>query len=166
MTATSDDSSTPRLSRRDAIGRAAEASSFIVLIGAITLFVSAIVTYTWSAVKLWDLVELLLDNSESSLGVVKLLEVIDLVLLGTVVLITAMGLIELFITPLRLPEWLVIDDLGDLKTKLLDVILLVAAIKFLEKLVVLSDPIDVLWYALAVSAVIAVIIAAKWTAKD
>lgn len=170
MAVPTDDSSTPHpasgLGRRDAIGRSAETASFIVLIGAITLFASAVVTYAWSAVKLWDLVDLLIDNSDSSVGVVKLLEVIDLVLLGTVVLITAMGLIELFITPLRLPQWLIITDLGDLKAKLLDVILLVAAIKFLEKLVVESEPLDVLWYGLAVAVVIAVIIAAKWTAKN
>lgn len=164
MTATEGQEASP-LDRREAIGRGAEATTFIVLIGAITLFIAAVVTYAWGAYKLWDLVELLFDDSESSLGVVKLLEIIDLVLLGTVVMITAMGLIELFVTPLTLPRWLIIDDLGDLKAKLLDVIILVAAIKFLEKLVVAKEPLDVLWYALAVSTVIAGLIAAKWASR-
>ena len=38
--------------------------------------------------------------------------------LAVVGLIFAAGMIELFITPLRLPTWLVINDLGDLKGKL------------------------------------------------
>jgi hypothetical protein len=52
-----------------------------------------------------------------------------------------------------------IKQLSDLKGKLIDVIQLVAAIKFLEKLVTAEEALDVLWYALAVSIVILALLA-------
>ena len=115
---------------------------------------------------MWSFVDLLLeDGANGSLATVRLLEVIDTYLVGTVVLILAIGLVELFVTPLRLPEWLVIRDLGDLKGKLIDVIQLVAAIKFLEKLVLSEEPLDTLWYALAVSSVILALLGVRWLHK-
>ena len=121
---------------RELVGRLAEHSVVVVVIGALALFLTALITFVWGFAKVWSFVDLLLeDGANGSLATVRLLEVIDTYLVGTVVLILAIGLVELFVTPLRLPEWLVIRDLGDLKGKLIDVIQLVAAIKFLEKLV-------------------------------
>ena len=152
--------------RRGRVGRRAEHSVVIVVIGAFALFVTALITFVWGFAKVWSFVDLLLeDGANSSLATVRLLEVIDTYLLGTVVLILAIGLVELFVTPLQLPEWLVIRDLGDLKGKLIDVIQLVAAIKFLEKLVLSEEPLDTLWYALAVSSVILALLAVRWLHK-
>lgn len=161
----SDESSStadPWFQRREMIGRAAESSVYVVLVGALTLFATSLMTFVWAFAKLLSFGDLLLDDgADSSLAIVELLEVIDTVLLATVLLITAIGLIELFITPLRLPAWLDIRDLTALKSKLIDVILLVAAIKALEKLVVSKEPLDALWYALAVAVVILALLAAK-----
>jgi uncharacterized membrane protein YqhA len=96
---------------------------------------------------------------------VKLLDVIDIYLLGAVLLILAVGLVELFVTSVRLPAWLEIHSLSDLKGKLIDVIQMVAAIKFLEKLVTAEEALDVLWYALAVSIVILALLAVRWMHK-
>ena len=149
--------------RRPTVAAASEASVLITVVAALALFVTAAVTFVWGAAKAWSLVRLLLeDGPGASLAVVELLEVIDTYLLGTVTLILAVGLVELFITPLRLPEWLVIEDLGDLKGKVIDGVILVAAIKFLEKLVVGRDALDVLWYGLAVAVVSAVLLAVRW----
>ena len=41
-----------------------------------------------------------------------------------------------------------------------------AAIKFLEKLVTATDPLGVLWYALAVSSVILALLAVRWVQKQ
>ena len=151
---------------RELVGRLAEHSVVVVVIGALALFLTALITFVWGFAKVWSFVDLLLeDGANGSLATVRLLEVIDTYLVGTVVLILAIGLVELFVTPLRLPEWLVIRDLGDLKGKLIDVIQLVAAIKFLEKLVLSEEPLDTLWYALAVSSVILSLLAVRWLHK-
>lgn len=152
--------------RREQLGRAAEGSIVMVAIAAVALMATAFITFVWGCFKVVDFVELLVDDgSGSDLAIVELLEVIDVYLLGAVLLILAIGLVELFVTPLRLPEWLVIESLTDLKAKLIDVVQLVAAIKFLEKLVTAKEPLDVLWYALAVSVVILALLAVRFVQK-
>jgi uncharacterized membrane protein YqhA len=150
--------------RRERIASASEATLGIALVPAVAMLVTAVVTFVWGCVKVWSFVELLFDDgADSSVAIVRLLEVIDLFLLGTVLLILAAGMVELFITPLRLPDWLVITSLGDLKGKLIDVIQLVAAIKFLEKLVLGKDALDVLYYGIAISLVIGALAAVRWS---
>lgn len=149
--------------RRDRTARVAERSLLVAGVPAVALLLTAVVTFVWGCAKVVSFVDLLLDDgADSAVAIVRLLEVIDLYLLGTVLLIFAAGMVELFITPLRLPRWLVIDDLGDLKVKLIDVIQLVAAIKFLEKVVLGKDALDVLWYGIAISLVIGVLALVRW----
>ncbi len=152
--------------RRPTIARIAERSIVIAGFGSVALFLTALITFIWGFAKVWSFVDLLLDDgADSSLAIVKLLEVIDIYLLGAVLLILSIGLVELFVTSLDLPAWLEIYSLSDLKGKLIDVVQLVAAIKFLEKLVTSDDALDVLWYALAVSAVILALLAVRWVQK-
>lgn len=154
------------LPRRERLGRVAERGIVTVVVAAFALFVTALITFAWGCAKVWSFVDLLVDEgANSSLAIVRILEVIDIYLLGTVVLILAIGLVELFVTPLRLPDWLVIEGLDDLKGKIIDVIQLVAAIKFLEKLVVAKEPLDALWYALAVAVAILALVAVRWVQK-
>lgn len=155
------------LPRRERLGRIAEQSLVVVLLAVVSLSAMAVITFVWGCVKVWTFVQLLLDDGASSeLAVVRLLDVIDIYLLGTVILIIAIGLVELFITPLDLPDWLEITSLTDLKGKIIDVIQLVAAIKFLEKLIVAKEALDVLWYGLAVSAVVLSLLAVRYLQKQ
>ena len=154
------------MQRHERIARLTEGSVMIAGVGSIALFATAVVTFGWGFAKVWSFLDLLIDRgADNSLAIVKLLEVIDIYLLGAVLLILAVGLVELFVTSVRLPAWLEIHSLSDLKGKLIDVIQLVAAIKFLEKLVTAKEPLDVLWYALAVSVVILALLAVRWLQK-
>ncbi len=156
----------PDMHRRERIARLTEGSVVIAGVGSIALFATAVVTFGWGFAKVWSFLDLLFDRgADNSLAIVKLLEVIDIYLLGAVLLILAVGLVELFVTSVNLPAWLEIHSLSDLKGKLIDVIQLVAAIKFLEKLVTAQEPLDVLWYALAVSIVILSLLAVRWVQK-
>lgn len=156
----------PEMHRRERLARLTEGSVVIAGVGSVALFATAVVTFGWAFAKVWSFIDLLIDRgADSSLAIVKLLEVIDISLLGAVLLILAVGLVELFVTSVRMPAWLEIHSLSDLKGKLIDVIQLVAAIKFLEKLVTAEEPLDVLWYALAVSVVILALLAVRWLQK-
>ena len=147
---------------RPGVARVTESLVGVVALASLALAVTAVVTFVWGAAKVWTFVDLLLDEgSDASLAIVRLLEIIDVFLLGTVVVILAVGLVELFITRLRLPAWLVITNLGDLKGKFIDVLQLVAAIKFLEKAVTAKDALDVLWYGIAVTLIIGVLLAVR-----
>lgn len=64
------------------------------------------------------------------------IEVVDLFLLATVFYITALGLYELFIDDrIKVPIWLEIHTIDDLKTKLTSVIVVVLSVLFLSDVV-------------------------------
>jgi len=64
------------------------------------------------------------------------IEVVDLFLLATVFYITALGLYELFIDDrIKVPIWLEIHTIDDLKTKLTSVIVVVLSVLFLSEVV-------------------------------
>ena len=83
----------------------------------------------------------------------------DLFLLGTVLLITSLGLYELFIDPgvsAVIPEWLSVTNLEQLKFNLLAVIVVMLGILFLGA-VASEQPegTSILQYGVAISAVLA-----------
>ncbi len=135
-------------------------SRYLVIVAVIGIGSQAVATFGWAVAItirfISDLVRTTAWQQEDT--VVELLQVLDLYLVGTVLLITAIGLYELFIGEVQLPSWLVIRSLSDLKTKIVDVIVLVIGIKFLEKLVKGGEAIDILWYGLASAVVMAVLI--------
>ena len=133
---------------------------YLVIVAVIGIALQAVATFGWAAWITGDFIVDLLSSSawRQDETIVELLQVLDLYLIGTVLIITAIGLYELFIGAVQLPEWLVIRSLSDLKTKIVEVIVLVIGIKFVEKLVTAKEPIDVLWYGLGSAAVMAVLI--------
>ncbi len=133
---------------------------YLVVVAVFGIAIQAIATFGWAV---WITIDFVYDLVTTSAWqqddtVVELLQVLDIYLIGTVLVITAIGFYELFISEVQLPEWLVIRTLSDLKTKIVEVIVLVIGIKFVEKLVMTKEPIDVLWYGLGSAAVMAVLI--------
>jgi uncharacterized membrane protein YqhA len=129
----------------------------VIVVG---IAIQAVATFGWGVWITVDFVYDLVTTSawQQETTIVELLQVLDVYLIGTVLVITAIGLYELFIAEVQLPAWLVIRNLSDLKTKIVEVVVLVIGIKFVEKLVTTKEPIDVLWYGLGSAAVMAVLI--------
>lgn len=134
--------------------RILEKSRYVVLIAVISLLVAAIATFVWGAVQTVFLVGRFIATPMDAALIVPIVQLMDLFLLGTVLLVFALGLYELFIEKLALPEWLVIDDLKKLKGKLSDVVILILAIKFLEKLIESKNAQDILMMGIGVAVVI------------
>lgn len=134
---------------------------FVVAPAAIAIFLLAVVVLAWGAARGIDFaVGLLTDDAWEKDGpLVALFKAVDLFLVGTVLLILAAGLWELFVSPLELPAWLVIDTLDDLKAKLANTLVLVLAVKFTEKLVAGGEALDLLYTATAVTLVGALLVA-------
>jgi uncharacterized membrane protein YqhA len=120
----------------------------MVVFAVFGLLAAALITFAWGVYGVYDFGRTLLKGNET-VGLVKVLSMLDTFLLATVILVFALGLWELFVGDLDLPEWLEIHTLDDLKGKLADVIVLVVAIKALEKLTTAKKPIDALLYASA-----------------
>ena len=134
---------------------------YLVIVAVIGIAAQAVATFGWAVVVTVDFIDDLVRTSawQEDDTVIALLQVLDLYLVGTVLIITSIGLYELFIGEVQLPEWLVIRTLSDLKAKIVEVIVLVIGIKFLERLVQGGVAIDIFWYGLASAVVMAVLIA-------
>lgn len=84
------------------------------------------------------------------------IEIVDLFLLGTVLLMIALGFYELFIdSDLKLPEWLQIRTFDDLKNKLVGVVIVVLGVMFLGFVVAWDGTRDLLGIGIAIALVIA-----------
>jgi len=89
-------------------------------------------------------------------------------LLGTVLLVIGYGLYELFVdSGIKVPTWLHIRDLDDLKSKLIGVVVAIIAVIFVGVLVDANRAADVLSYGVGAGAlVLGLAVFAYATKKD
>lgn len=89
-------------------------------------------------------------------SIVEVLTAIDAILLGTVLLVIGYGLYELFVdTNIEVPTWLQINDLDDLKSKLIGVVAAIIAVVFVGVFVDSNRAQDVMSYGLGAGALLA-----------
>ncbi|WP_293134698.1 YqhA family protein [Microcoleus sp. bin38.metabat.b11b12b14.051] len=88
--------------------------------------------------------------------ILSFIEVVDLFLLATVFYITALGLYELFIDErIKVPHWLEIHSIDDLKTKLTSVIVVVLSVLFLAEVVRWKGDPNILPLGVSIALIIA-----------
>ncbi len=138
--------------------RALGKARYLILIAVIGSFLAATTLLVYGLVEIVQLVAGLLGGTtpiKAKVLVVTCIETIDLFLLGTVLLIIALGLYELFIDDrLDLPEWLEIRHLDDLKSKLTSVVIVVLAVLFLGQTASWDGERNLLPYGAAIALVI------------
>lgn len=116
-------------------------SRYLVLIAVIGSFLAALLILIYGGLTVISIgIDVVTHATFTTDGAkhlaVACIEVIDLLLLGTVLYIVALGLYELFIdASLPTPPWLVITTLDDLKAKLIGVIIVLLAVTFLANVV-------------------------------
>jgi uncharacterized membrane protein YqhA len=97
-----------------------------------------------------------LDGKSVKLLALSFIEIIDVLLLGTIFYITSLGLYELFIDEnLPTPAWLHITQIDDLKAKLIGVVMVILMVIFLGQVVNWDGQRDVLYLGVAIALVIA-----------
>ena len=143
-----------------------ERSRYLTLIGIFSLLVASIAAFAWGTIKTVSTTLLVIRSlgADSSI-IIELIEIIDIFLISTTILIFAASLYELFIDKLDLPEWMLAHNLYELKGKLSSMIVLVMAVKFLQKFVDAKDPAELLQRGIAVGIVSAVLIAFGYFGK-
>lgn len=83
------------------------------------------------------------------------IETVDLFLLATVFYIIALGLYELFIdADIKVPAWLEVKSIDDLKVKLIVVIVMTLAVLFLGKIISWDGKSDLMGFGIAIGAVV------------
>jgi uncharacterized membrane protein YqhA len=145
-------------------------SRYLVLIAVIGLLLAAVAVIIFAGIATVNIIiETFAEGEYTAEGArtasVEFIEMIDTFLLGTVLLITSVGLYQLFIEPnMELPEWLVVTNLEQLKFNLLAVIVVMLAILFLgEAAGELAKSNGILGYGLAIAAVLAAVALVVWT---
>lgn len=140
--------------------RLLEKSKNLILIAVISSLIASIAAFLWGALKtVFIILNLIVSHGKDPQAGIALIELMDTFLIATALFIFSVGLYELFIKDIDLPEWLVIHNLHDLKAKLGSVIILVMSVTFLKHLVEWNNPQGTLFYGLAIAVVSASLIA-------
>ena len=140
--------------------RVLASSRFFAIFAVLGAFLSAVTLVVYSALAAWSVAwEAVTEGDLSVEGTkhltIEFVELTDAFLLGTVLFIVASGLYQLFIDPaLPVPHWLRIDDLDQLKDKLIAVVAVLLAVTFLAFVVDLGTEANVLEFGVAVALVI------------
>jgi len=134
-------------------------SRLLILIAIAGTMVSsvAILIYSLLAVLklIWDTFkEAEFDIDGAKHLAVELIEMTDLFLLGMVVYVVALGMYQLFVGPLNVPAWMQVRSLDELKTQLVNVIVVLLAVSFLAIAVTWTDAESIIYFGLAIAVVI------------
>jgi uncharacterized membrane protein YqhA len=137
-------------------------SRYAVVIPVVLLLLAALGTFVYGVVFLVDSVRRIVDHPfpiGANEGYFVLL--VDLSLVGATLLVASYGLYELFVTRNDrqmakgvMPSWLVMRDLNDLKVRVVSLIVLVAAVSFVDVVVDFESGRDVLFLGVGVSALV------------
>lgn len=137
-----------------------ESSRYLTIIGVLALLIAALAAFVWGIFQTWYAVSMIIESRGEDIGItIALIEIVDSFLIATTLLIFSVNLYELFIEDVNIPAWMEAHDLYDLKTKLSSMIVLVMAVKFVEKLVDVKNYSDVLQFGAAITLVSGILIA-------
>ena len=126
---------------------------FIMLAPALASFVLAVALIVQGLAETWQSVVGMTNGDDHQL-VLRALEIVDTFLVAMVVLVTAIGIYQLFINRrIPVPEWLRIYDIDDLKAKLIGVLVTVLGVFFLGKALAWDYGMEILPLGLSVAAV-------------
>ena len=115
---------------------------------------------------LWATLDAVVEQVPLKETIVDVLASIDAILLGTVLLVIGYGLYELFVdTNITVPDWLEINNLDDLKAKLIGVIVAIIAVIFVGELVDAESANDVMYYGIGSGAVVIALAAFSLNSK-
>lgn len=135
-------------------------SRFTVLIAVMCSFLASVTVMLYGAVQTILTMSQVLVTGHSGDDIkdviVSFIEIIDLLLLATVFYITALGLYELFIDDrLKVPSWLEIHNIDQLKAKLASVVVVILSVIFLGQAVKWEGQTDILPFGISIASVIA-----------
>ena len=142
---------------------------YVVIVPALASIIGAILLMGQGSLEMvLTVFQTISESSSLKDSIVAVLTAIDAILLGTVLLVIGYGLYELFIdTDIQVPEWLRVDNLDDLKSKLIGVVVAIISVVFVGVFVDSNRATDVVSYGLGAGAlVVGLAVFAFATRKD
>ena len=142
---------------------------YVVIVPALASIIGAILLMGQGSLEMvLTVFQTISESSSLKDSIVAVLTAIDAILLGTVLLVIGYGLYELFIdTDIQVPEWLRVDNLDDLKSKLIGVVVAIISVVFVGVFVDSNRATDVVSYGIGAGAlVVGLAVFAFATRKD
>ncbi len=93
------------------------------------------------------------DRQEDHLSI-EFIGLIDIFLIAVILLIVALGLYQLFIGPTKLPTWLRIHNLDELKHKIVGVLCVILGVDFVSKVTEWTGGRDIFYLGAAIALVL------------
>ncbi len=125
--------------------------SYIPIIGMLVGVVAAIYVGAEKTVKVIGIAVLHHESNSPTLYV--LFEALDSFLVAVALLVISVSLYELFIGGLKVPDWMLVKNLDELKAKFGSVLIPIMAVKFVQKLLQSESSLETLYYGIAVALV-------------
>ena len=129
---------------------------YAVFVPAIASMIGALLLMVQGSIEMViAVIDTILNGYGLKQTIVAVLTAVDAILLGTVLLVIGYGLYELFIdADLDVPNWLRVEDLDDLKSKLIGVVVAIIAVVFVGVFVDSNRADDVISYGVGAGALV------------
>lgn len=124
------------------------------MVSVIGMLVGAVVALYLGIIKTIAVISTAItQHGEVEPAIYNLFEALDCFLIATALLVLAVGIYELFVSGLEVPDWMLVKNLTELKAKFGFVIIPVMAVKFVQKILKYENAIDTLYYGAAIALV-------------
>lgn len=147
-------------SRKDPLQTAVGLSRFMIVLAIIGSMLSAIAVLAFGFIvvlkTIWETFTDAHYDIEGAKHVsVVFIELTDLFLFGMVLYVVTIGMYQLFINPdVNVPDWMRVKNLSELKTQLINVIVVLLAVSFLAIAVSWTSDRSILYFGAAIAVVI------------
>jgi uncharacterized membrane protein YqhA len=129
-----------------------EKSRYVAYIGVLVLLVCSLTAYVLGVYKtVKTVIAIALNEVKDDFALIALFDCLDIILVGTALLVISVSLYELFIGELKVPDWMLVRNLNELKANFSFVIIPLMSVKFLQKLLQGENALDTLYYGIGVA---------------
>lgn len=142
------------------IGRVLGRSRFVVLIAVAAVMLIALSLFLLGTIEavnaIWTAWKRMFDGKIHAADLtVEFLEIVTVMMKAVVFYLIGVGLFSLFITPLNVTVALGVETLSDLEEKVINVVVVILSVTFLQHFIMWDSPVEVLYYGGALSIVVA-----------
>ena len=140
---------------------------YAVVVPAIASIIGALLLMGQGSIEMISVViDALTSSASLKETIVEVLTAVDAILLGTVLLVIGYGLYELFIdADIDVPMWLRVNDLDDLKSKLIGVVVAIVAVVFVGVFVDSNRSAEVISYGVGAGALVVGLAVFAWASQ-
>jgi uncharacterized membrane protein YqhA len=139
---------------------------YVAVVGVLALLLASIAGFGWAGLKAFFAIESIVTSlGKDAYITTALVEVVDSVLIASVLFVAAASIYEIFIAQLSIPRSMTASSLYQLKSKVGSIVILAMALKFLEHLAEWKNPIDTLLFAIGIAVVSLALIALNYSTK-